>query len=323
MLPVFHAKKYVYLCPRFSVLPWRNVLLFPVVLVFPPLQVPSYKPHWFLHNPQPTAWSQSSLTWRSRPSSTLVPKPSLVQAPRIPYVLLRSHWCPPPIQPHVSPCTDLNLFYSSLSFVSPAWRFLSHLSIEQANARSPRAGSSAPPQGTHSGVCSSRYTETVLRGQHTCLPAPGIHWGPCAPLFTLNRNLEEKFKLLDFLLVNSRLLRRAARTHLSPLPFPGLLGIWLSASFPPLRIHSGRAYIPTCLEGTHIAQQLMVQTLDSERPGFKSFLSCLWLGVNGQSFPGSLSLGFLLCKMGMKTVHLPYRFILRTKWDTMYSVAHS
>lgn len=111
----------------------------------------------------------------------------------------------------------------------------------------------------------------------------------------------------------------------SPLTPPFSWSPWNLAFrlLPPLRIPSGRAYIPTCLEGTHIAQQLMVQTLDSERPGFKSFLSRLWLGVNGQSFPGSLSLGFLLCKMGMKTVHLPYRFTLRTKWDTMYSVAHS
>lgn len=61
-------------------------------------------PLWLKGSPRPTAWSQSSSTWCPRPSSMLVPKPSLVWAPRILYFLLGK---PVMASAHATTCPSL------------------------------------------------------------------------------------------------------------------------------------------------------------------------------------------------------------------------
>lgn len=210
---------------------------------------------------------------------------------------------------HTTTCPSLyrsELLCSSVSVVSSAWRFLCHLPLEQANTWSLRAALSPSLGYLPIMACVPPDTQTVFHGHLICLPAPDIQWGPCVPLlFTLNWNLEEKFKLLDFpLRVNTT------------LPGAAILALHSTHSWPPwnlafhllpcLRTHSRCAFIG---EPSHSAA--VTGTDSGSRESWIQVFFLLFTAHVSGCFPAPLSLGFLLCKMRIKIVHLPYQFILR------------
>lgn len=264
-------------------------------------------PLWLKGSPRPTAWSQSSSTWCPRPSSMLVPKPSLVWAPRILYFLLGSQWWPPPIQPHARPCTDLS--FSVLSVVSSAWRLLCHLPLEQANTRSLRAGPQPLPGiPTHNGLCSSRYTDCVPGTSYLLSSS----WYSVRSLCSSSFHPEQKpGRKVQVTRTRSFFFVSTPDSEGQPyVPFtatrswsPWNLAFHL---LPHLRTHSRRAFIG---EPSHSAA---VNGTDSgiRESWIQVFFLLFPAHVSG-CFPVPLSLGFLLCKMRIKIVHLPYQFILR------------
>lgn len=235
-------------------------------------------PLWLKGSPRPTAWSQSSSTWCPRPSSMLVPKPSLVWAPRILYFLLGSQWWPPPMQPHARPCTDLS--FSVLSVVSSAWRFVCHLPLEQANTHSLRAGPQPLPGiPTHNSLCSSRYTDCVPGTSYLLSSSWYSVRSLCSSSFHPEQKPGRKVQVIRFSSSCQHQTPKGSHTCPSLPPVLGLLGIWLSTCSPV----SGHTHAVHLLESPHIVQQLMVQTLESERAGFKSFFCYFQLMSVGAS----------------------------------------
>ena len=211
---------------------------------------------------------------------------------------------------HTTTCPSLyksELLYSSVSVASSAWRFLCHLPLEQANTHSLRAGPQPlPGVPTHNGLCSSRYTDCVPRTSY--LPSSSRYSVRplCSSSFHPEQEPGRKVQVMRFSSSCQHQTPEGSHTCPSLPPILGLLGIWLFHLLPHLRTHSRHAFIG---EPSHSAA-IKIQTLDSERAGFKSFFLLLTAHVGG-CFSAPLSLGFLLCKMRINIVHLPYQFILR------------
>lgn len=126
------------------------------------------------------------------------------------------------------------LLNSSVSGVSLAWWSFSHLS---------RAGSSllfemqssAPPLGTHSGLCTSRYTETMWHRHYVSLLAPDIQWCPCVPLLSPWTGTRGNVQVIKFPPSCQHQNPHKGSPHSYAPPTPSsLLGLWLCTCFPTL-----------------------------------------------------------------------------------------